>query len=386
MGGCCTRNNFAKDYSSIFFSNNDNDFLNEEKEWILNLESIEFDSNEFSDNIQSLIFYIDENFKTKSYKISFVEIYNITLLYQENYTTCKYLLYDLRPFALQKENYLKKIKRINYTNDEINNLSIDRKNNFKRFLNNHIVIIIFPSDTFENDEKKEHLNIISNLLNLGIDITINFLNTSLKENTLSSYTQKLYDFLDNINYHLLPYVLLSYSHIVNLKIEGYLFLHFNSNNLTFENFNKENENKNNVIYQFISEFNISTILHIDNEEKYKNNSKNFETKNNIYKEYFIGWNEFENNNVNINMIGLWIKKEIKNGHSIIFNIQNYNENNHNWIVMILLLLILAIPVKISQLIYYLNEKTIYINNFKSIIDENQNKLKEILKLFDINYY
>ena len=305
---------------------------------------------------------------------------------KENYTTCKYLLYDLRPFALQKENYLKKIKRINYTNDEINNLSIERKNNFKRFLNNHIIIIIFPSDNFVNDEKKEYLNIISNLLNLGIDITINFLNTSLKENTLSSYTQKLYDFLDNINYHLLPYVLLSYSHIVNLKIEGYLFLHFNSNNLTFENFNKENENKNNVIYQFISEFNISTILHIDNEEKYKNNSKNFETKNNIYKEYFIGWNEFENNNVNINMIGLWIKKEIKNGHSIIFNIQNYNENNHNWIVMILLLLILAIPVKISQLIYYLNEKTIFINNFKSIIDENQNKLKEILKLFDINYY
>ena len=385
MGACCTRNNFAKDYSSIFFSNNDNDFLNEEKEWILNLESIEFDSNEFSDNIQSLIFYIDENFKTKSYKISFVEIYNITLLYQENYTTCKYLLYDLRPFALQKENYLKKIKRINYTNDEINNLSIDRKNNFKRFLNNHIVIIIFPSDTFENDEKKEHLNIISNLLNLGIDITINVLNTSLKENTLSPYTQKLYDFLDNIQYYLLPYVLLSFSHILNLKIEGYIFLQFDSNSFTFENFCKENENKNNIIYKFIDDFNISTIINIDNEERYKNNSKHFEKKNKVYKEYFIGWNEYENNNININMIGIWIKKEIKNGHSIVFNIQNYKENNHNWILMILLLLIFGIPVKISQLIYYLNEKTIFINNFKSIIEENQNKLKEILKIYDINY-
>ena len=103
MGGCCTRNNFAKDYSSIFFSNNENDLLNEEKEWILNLDLIEYDSNDFKDNIPSLISYIDEHFNSKAYKISFVEIYNITLLYQENYTTCKYLLYDLRPFALQKE-------------------------------------------------------------------------------------------------------------------------------------------------------------------------------------------------------------------------------------------------------------------------------------------
>ena len=85
------------------------------------------------------------------------------------------------------------------------------------------------------------------------------------------------------------------------------------------------------------------------------------------------------------MIGIWIKKEIKNGHSIVFNIQNYKENNHNWILMILLLLIFGIPVKISQLIYYLNEKTIFINNFKSIIEENQNKLKEILKIYDINF-
>lgn len=385
MGACCTRNYFAKDYSSIFFSNNDNDLLNEEKEWILNLEPIEFDSNEFNDNIQSLINYIDDNFKTKSYKISFVEIYNMTLLYQENYTTCKYLLYDLRPFALQKENYLKKIKRINYSNEEIINLSIDRKNNFKRFLNNHIIIIIFPSDTFENDEKKEYLNIISNLLNLGIDIKINILNTSLKENTLSPYTQKLYDFLDNSNYYLLPYVLLSYSHIINLKIEGYIFIQFDSNNFNFENFNKENQNKNNLINQFINEFYISTIIHIDNEERYKDNSKHNEKKNNIFKEYFIGWNEYTNNNVNINMIGIWIRKEIKNGHSIIFNIQNYKENSHNWILMILILLILAIPVKISQIIDYLNEKTIFINNFQSIIEENQNKLKEILKIYDINY-
>ena len=85
------------------------------------------------------------------------------------------------------------------------------------------------------------------------------------------------------------------------------------------------------------------------------------------------------------MIGIWIRKEIKNGHSIIFNIQNYKENSHNWILMILILLILAIPVKISQIIDYLNEKTIFINNFQSIIEENQNKLKEILKIYDINY-
>ena len=71
---------------------------------------------------------------------------------------------------------------------------------------------------------------------------------------------------------------MSYSHIINLKIEGYIFIQFDSNNFNFENFNKENQNKNNLINQFINEFYISTIIHIDNEERYKDNSKHNEKK------------------------------------------------------------------------------------------------------------
>ena len=53
------------------------------------------------------------------------------------------------------------MKRINYLQEEIRLMSLDKKNNFKRYLNNHIIIIIFPSNSFENKKIEESKELIS---------------------------------------------------------------------------------------------------------------------------------------------------------------------------------------------------------------------------------
>jgi hypothetical protein len=388
MGACCTRQNFAKDtileYTSDFFSKRDDN--NVEEEWNLNLDSNHFNSKNFNDYINQLLIYSEDNFNYKIKKVSFSDIYNIALLYQDNYTNSKYLLYDLRPSNQQKENFLKKMKKINYLHEDIKNMSEDKKNNFKRFLNNHIIIIIFPLEIFEkkNEETKD---IIVNLFSLKIDISINLLNTNLEENSLSLITKKLYEFLDDRYYDLLPYILLNYSNISKSKKEGYIFIKFNSSIFSFENLfsdNKEDKKSiNNLVNDFIKEFFITTIINIDNEEINKNNFKQFQDKNIIYKECDLSWNEYNNNKVNIQIIGKWIKREIKIGHSVILNIQNHQENKNNYILILLLLLSIGLSVKISQLINYLNEKIIFINGFTQMIEENKTKFIEILKDFEI---
>ena len=106
----------------------------------------------------------------------------------------------------------------------------------------------------------------------------------------------------------------------------------------------------------------------------------------LYKEYDISWNEYDYNKVNLELIGRWIRREIKNGHSIIFNIYNFKENmdnNDNWIITVILLLLLGTNVKPSKLFLYLNEKIIFLNNFKLNVEKNLSKLKSILPNFQI---
>ena len=385
MGQCCTRQNISNesmlDFTSVFFKNIDE--KNKIEEIKLNLESKEFDTNIFNDNINSLILYFEKSLNVKVKKFTFVEIYNINVFHQDNYTNTKYLLYDLRTNSEQRENFLKKMKRINYHNEEIKVMSNNRKNNFKNFLNKENIIIIFSPDFFEKENNEESKEIISNFLNLKIEISINILNTNLKEDSLSPFTKKLYYFLENTNYDLLPYVLLTYSHILNQKKEGYIFIQFNSN-LSFENIQNEN-NLNQFLDDFINAFNIYTIINIDNEEKNKYNFKQFQEKDDIYREIEIGYYEYENNKINTEVIGNWIKKDIKMGKSIIFNIQNYNETNNNWILIILLFIVMGVPVKISQIINYLNVKIIFINDFKLKIEENLSNFTDILNKYGIPF-
>ena len=120
-------------------------------------------------------------------------------------------------------------------------------------------------------------------------------------------------------------------------------------------------------------------------ENFKFIKDQFQEKDDIYREIEIGYYEYENNKINTEVIGNWIKKDIKMGKSIIFNIQNYNERNNNWILLILLFIVMGVPVKISQIINYLNVKIIFINDFKLKIEENLSNFTDILNKYGIPF-
>ena len=384
MGACCTRQELAKDTllekSSIFCSYRDEQKNEEDEISELFLESHQFDINIFNQNINELLLTLRDQIISKTKKISFHEIYNIILLYKENYTNSKYILYDLRSSNNQKENFLKNMKL----------MSNEKKNNFRRFLKGHIIIIIYPNDAFDKKNLNQPIDYILNLYSLKAEIEINILNTNFKENSLSPYTKKLYDFLDKKNYEILPFILLTYSHLSFCKKEGYVFFKLNGENFSFDNIleknDKKNEKEKTIIDEFLESFDISSIININNEELNKNNFKQFQMNNILYKEYDISWNEYDYNKVNLELIGRWIRREIKNGHSIIFNIYNFKENmnnNDNWIITVILLLLLGTNVKLSKLFLYLNEKIIFLNNFKLNVEKNLSKLKSILPNFQI---
>ena len=394
MGACCTRQELAKDTllekSSIFCSYRDEQKNEEDEISELFLESHQFDINIFNQNINELLLTLRDQIISKTKKISFHEIYNIILLYKENYTNSKYILYDLRSSNNQKENFLKNMRRINYLIDELKLMSNEKKKNFIRFLKGHIIIIIYPNDAFDKKNLNQPIDYILNLYSLKAEIEINILNTNFKENSLSPYTKKLYDFLDKKNYEILPFILLAYSHLSFCKKEGYVFFKLNGENFSFDNIleknDKKNEKEKTIIDEFLESFDISSIININNEELNKNNFKQFQMNNILYKEYDISWNEYDYNKVNLELIGRWIRREIKNGHSIIFNIYNFKENmnnNDNWIITVILLLLLGTNVKLSKLFLYLNEKIIFLNNFKLNVEKNLSKLKSILPNFQI---
>ena len=129
MGACCTRLELSKDtlleknsISCSYREKNQEDECSD-----LFLESLKFDNNLFNHNIDNLLINLRDQFLSKTKKITFHEIYNIVLLYQENYTNSNFILYDLRNSSDQNENFLKKMRRINYINDELKSLSNEKK-------------------------------------------------------------------------------------------------------------------------------------------------------------------------------------------------------------------------------------------------------------------
>ena len=92
----------------------------------------------------------------------------------------------------------------------------------------------------------------------------------------------------------------------------------------------------------------------------------------------------------INDIIFWIKKEIVKGHSVYFNVLNYemnlleNDNQYNnWIFIIVFIILFVTEVEYEDVINYLKEKMIYIDNADQVINDNVKK-DEIIE-FISNY-
>ena len=411
MGSCCTTN-YEK---NLEVKNNFEHIETETNNIIANLtkselkfEQINYEISDEDIELGKIINKLKYLYKEKIKVFTEIELINLAIYSKEN-SDNDYLIFDMRLSLEQKENYLKKIKHINYTFDQIRNIKkINKYELLQNFIDNKDIIIItakkYLSPQYKKDknENEDYTIEICNLLYIiNNNIQFKLLNSCLdkpekKKDKFVNYLSLYY------SYYFLPYILFTYKHVTTFYKEGYFFINF-TNELLF-NINKyikvlnaiNNEehqekysdrlNEENVKYKFLNDMNVTTIINIDNELKTSFDIKEKDYKRNSFKEIFLNKNDL---NIEMNKISeliLWMKKEILRGHSCYFNIVNYDVNflekdaqDNNWIFIIIFILLMVTEVEYFEVINYLKEKMIYFDEIEQVLNESINK-EEIIEL------
>ena len=411
MGSCCTTN-YEK---NLEVKNNFEHIETETNNIIANLtkselkfEQINYEISDEDIELGKIINKLKYLYKEKIKVFTEIELINLAIYSKEN-SDNDYLIFDMRLSLEQKENYLKKIKHINYTFDQIRNIKkINKYELLQNFIDNKDIIIItakkYLSPQYKKDknENEDYTIEICNLLYIiNNNIQFKLLNSCLdkpeeKKDKFVNYLSLYY------SYDFLPYILFTYKHVTTFYKEGYFFINF-TNELLF-NINKyikvlneiNNEehqekysdrlNEENVKYKFLNDMNVTTIINIDNELKTSFDIKEKDYKRNSFKEIFLNKNDL---NIEMNKISeliLWMKKEILRGHSCYFNIVNYDVNflekdaqDNNWIFIIIFILLMVTEVEYFEVINYLKEKMIYFDEIEQVLNESINK-EEIIEL------
>lgn len=390
MGGCCAREQTqafeilnSVNYSNEEIINNGIDSLGKPE---LKYDIIKLVKTPEEVQLDLIINQIQNTFKDKSKKISQIELYNLTIYFKDNYTESEYLLYDSRRSIEQKEDFIKKMKHINYTYNQIKEISGKKLENFKNFLDNKKIIFII-SDKFLQKEKRKQgtpFEIINLLFQINQNFTVYLLDTPLIDLEMPNIFLKLLTFLGDKSYDDLPYILFCYRHVTTFYIDGYIFINFlNKKIFSFESLiNELRLEKNEFSFEnkFLKEMNISGMINIDN-----SSANEFKINEIQYKKYIfrnINCNKFSliKNKNDIKELCDWLRIEISNGHCIYINIENYNETRNDWIFVIIVILTYIVRVNYKEIANYLKEKINYIDNISQNIDNclQSNEFEEIL--------
>ena len=232
MGGCCAREQtqaFEKlnsvNYSNEEIISNGIDSLGKPE---LKYDIIKLVKTPEEVQLDLIINQIQITFKDKAKKISQIELYNLTIFFKDNYTESDYLLYDSRRSIEQKEDFIKKMKHINYTYNQIKEINGKKLENFKNFLDNKKIIFII-SDKFLQKEKRKQVTpfeIINLLFQINKNFTIYLLDTPLIDLEMPNIFLKLLSFLGDKSYDDLPYILFCYRNVTTFYIDGYILLIF----------------------------------------------------------------------------------------------------------------------------------------------------------------
>ena len=415
MGGCCARQqdmNFDK-MNSFQYSVDDIIRVNQDSKPELFLEVSNINNTKTKEEdieLLKIIVNMKNTFKGKVNTISIIELFNLAIYNKESYKNNDYIIFDMRRSNEQKEEFLKRIKHINYTYDQIKKIKNTNKySKLKTFINNKIIIIIIseyylnPKNNEENYRKVDEYPLIlcQFLYDVNNSISFRILNCCFSQKEKISYMNKFEEYLSVFHSdEIIPYILLSYHHVTNLIKEGYFFINFSSQKIfSFQNYinflekknseenNNSEENDDSIKEKLLNDMKITCIINID--EKNENiDIKEFKNKKNIYKEIFIKKNDFISNKEKIIEIKTWIKQEVIQGHSCFFNIinendeqeENINENEINdWIYVIIIIICLVIEVDYESVLNYFREKIIYIDNINEILNNiNKEEISGIL--------
>ena len=411
MGSCCTinyeKNLEVKNNFEQAETENNNAITNLTKSE-LKFEPIQYEISDEDIELNKIINKLIYLYKDKIKVYTEIELINLAIYSKENNDN-NYLIFDMRISLEQKENYLKKIKHINYTFDQIRNIKkINKYELLQNFIDNKDIIVItakkYLSPQYKKDknDNEDYTIEICNLLYL-INSNINF---KLLNSCLDKQEEKKDKFVDYLSlyysYDFLPYILFTYKHMTTFYNEGYFFINFTNEQLfTLEKYikilteinNEEHQekytdrlNEENIKYKFLNDMNVTAIINIDNELKTSFDIKECQYKKNIFKEIFLNKNDLKIEMNKINDLIIWMKKEILKGHSCYFNIVNFDMNflendaqDNNWIFNIIFILLMITEVQYFEVINYLKEKMIYFDDIEQVFDDSINK-GEIIEL------
>ena len=413
MGGCCARQqdmNFDK-MNSFQYSVDDILRLNQDLKPELSFDETKMtNSTNQEEDIQliKIISNIKNAFKEKVGTISLIELFNLAIYNKESFKNNDYIIFDMRRSSEQKEEFLKRIKHINYTYDQIKKIKNTNKySKLKSFINNKKIIIIIsdyylnPKNNEENYRKVDEYPLIlcQFLYDINTSISFKILNFRLSQTDKLSYIKNIEEYLSVFHSdEIVPFILFSYHHVSNLFKEGYFFINFSTEKIfSFENYidylnkkeiNDVNENEETIKNKLIDDMNITCIINIEEKNDIYLKINEFQSKNNIYKEIFIKKNEIISNKEKIKEIKNWLKAEVIKGHSCFFNVINTSTEEENvqindWFFIIIIIIALVTEINYESIINYFKEKIIYIDNIDEIIDDiNKEEIYETLNFLN----
>ena len=414
MGGCCARQqdmNFDK-MNSFQYSVDDIIRVNQDSKPELFLEETNINNanaTEEDNELLKIIVNMKNTFKGKVNTISIIELFNLAIYNKESFKNNDYIIFDMRRSNEQKEEFLKRIKHINYTYDQIKKIKNTNKySKLKTFINNKKIIIIIseyylnPKNNEENYRKVNEYPLILAQFLYDVNNNINFriLNCCLTQKEKISYMNKFEEYLSVFHSdEIIPYILLSYNHVTNLIKEGYFFINFSKEKIfSFKNYieflekknseeNKINEYDDTIKEKLLNDMKIICIINIEEKNEIFD-IKEYKNKKNVYKEIFIKKNDFISNKEKIILFKTWLRQEIIQGRSCFFNIineiedheENINENeNNDWIYVIIIIICLLIEVDYNSVLNYFREKIIYLDNITQILNNiNKEEITGIL--------
>ena len=395
MGVCCTKEQTQINELINSFPNSNDDIIQDTKLDSLSinelrLETVKSIKTSEEKELDLIIHNIQRIFEEKTKKISQIELYNLAIYYKDNYTQSNYYIYDTRKSIEQKEDYLKKMNHINYTYNQIKNIKNEKLEKFKNFLNNKKIIFII-SEKYLNKEnrigKATPFDIVNSLFNINSNLTIYLLNNILNENDTPKLFLNLISLLNDKSSLNLPYILFSYRHVTTFLKEGYIFINFSDDIIfSFELLIDElNSDKKILNFEnnFLNEMNINYIINIDNDSKNKYKIKEYKNKNKIYKNINVSKLSILENKNDFLKLCESIRNEIINkGYSIYINIENYDEENNEWVYVIIIFMTYIIQVNYLEIANYLRQKINFIKNISQIINNCLNN-EDFDEIFNI---
>ena len=395
MGVCCTKEQTQINELINSFPNSNDDIIQDTKLDSLSinelrLETVKSIKTSEEKELDLIIHNIQSIFEEKTKKISQIELYNLAIYYKDNYTQSNYYIYDTRKSIEQKEDYLKKMNHINYTYNQIKNIKNEKLEKLKNFLNNKKIIFII-SEKYLNKEnrigKATPFDIVNSLFNINSNLTIYLLNNILNENETPKLFLNLISFLNDKSSLNLPFILFSYRHVTTFFKEGYVFINFSDDIIfSFESLIDElNSDKKILNFEnnFLNEMNINYIINIDNDSKNKYKIKEYKNKNKIYKNINVSKLSLLENKNDFLKLCESIRNEIINkGYSIYINIENYDEENNEWVYVIIIFMTYIIQVNYLEIANYLRQKINFIKNISQIINNCLNN-EDFDEIFNI---